>query len=110
MEGKVDCLKVLLYNTSMEHRIPRAIADKTYDLGNLEHDELVEFINREDRKRKVYRDALSDHPWGKKESYDICLDSDILSREKCAEVLIEAASDCKLDLNKCSEKIKNSFK
>ena len=32
LEGHADCLKVLLYNTSMEHRIPRAIADKTYDL------------------------------------------------------------------------------
>ena len=109
LEGKVDCLKVLLYNTSMEHRIPRAIADKTYDLSNLNHDELVKFINREDRKRKVYRDALSVHQWGKKESYDICLDSDVLSREKCAEVLIEAASDCKLNLDKCAKIIKSSF-
>ena len=109
LAGKVDCLKVLLYNTSMEHRIPRAIADKTYDLEKLTHDKLVTFINREDHKRKVYRDALSNHSWGKKESYDICLDSDVLSREKCAEILIEAALDCKLDLNKCAEIIRNSF-
>ena len=109
LEGKVDCLKVLLYNTSMEHRIPRAIADKTYDLENMQHDELITFINREDHKRKVYRDALSDHSWGQKESYDICLDSDVLSREKCAEILIEAASDCQLDLDKCAKIIKDSF-
>ena len=58
-----------------------------------------------------YRDGppLSNHSWGKKESYDICLDSDVLSREKCAEILIEAASDCKVDLNRCAEIIKNSF-
>lgn len=109
LEGKEDCLKVLLYNTSMEHRIPRAIADKTYDLENLTHDELVAFIHREDHKRKVYRDAVSIHPWGKKESYDICLDSDVLSREKCAEILIEAASECQLDLDKCAKIIKDSF-
>ena len=109
LEGQEDCLKVLLYNTSMEHRLPRAIADKTYDLEGLEHDELVNFIHREDHKRKVYRDAVSNHLWGGKESYDICLDSDVLSREKCAEVLIEAASDCKLDLEECAQIIKNSF-
>ena len=109
LEGHVDCLKVLLYNTSMEHRIPRAIADKTYDLEELEHDELVKFIHREDHKRKVYRDAISSHLWGEKESYDICLDSDVLSREKCAEVLVEAASDCKLDLEECAQIIRSSF-
>lgn len=104
-----DCLKVLLYNTSMEHRIPRAIADKTYDLENKTHDELVAFINREDHKRKVYRDALTKEAWGDKESYDICLDSDILSREKCAEILIEAMQDVSLDLDECKQIIKNSF-
>ena len=93
----------------MEHRIPRAIADKTYDLEGLEHDELVNFIHREDHKRKVYRDAVSHHLWGEKESYDICLDSDVLSREKCAEILIEAASDCKLDLEECAQIIKSYF-
>lgn len=109
LEGHADCLKVLLYNTSMEHRIPRAIADKTYDLEGLEHDELVNFIHREDHKRKVYRDAVSHHLWGEKESYDICLDSDVLSREKCAEILIEAASDCNLDLEECAQIIRSSF-
>ena len=84
-------------------------SDKTYDLEGLEHDELVNFIHREDHKRKVYRDAISHHLWGEKQSYDICLDSDLLSREKCAEILIEAASDCKLDLEECAQIIKSYF-
>ena len=53
--------------------------------------------------------AISHHLWGEKQSYDICLDSDLLSREKCAEILIEAASDCKLDLEECAQIIKSYF-
>lgn len=109
LEGKVKCLKVLLYNTSMEHRLPRAVADKTYDLEALSHDDLVAFVQRIDHQRSVYRNGVSPHLWGEKESYDICLDSDVLSREKCAEILIEALKEVSLDLDQCASIIKESF-
>lgn len=109
LKDRKDCLKVLLYNTNMDHRIPRAIADKTYHLENKTHDELVAFIHREDHKRKVYHDAVATSVWGDKAAYDICLDSDILSREKCAEILIEAAKDVSLNLEECSKIIAQAF-
>ncbi len=109
LKDRQDCLKVLLYNTHMEHRIPRALADKTYDLQGKNHDELVAFIHREDHKRKVYHDAVASNKWGDKESYDLCLDSDILSREKCAEILIAAVKDVALDLQECSKLITQAF-
>lgn len=107
---RADVLKVLLYNTDMTHRIKRARLDKTYDLSDKTNAELIAFIEREDRKRKVYRDALSSKPWGEKESYDICLDSYILSREKCAEILVEACQDVRLDLDECARIISASFR
>lgn len=109
LEGKIECLKILLYNTNMEHRIPRAIADQTYDLKNKTHDELIDFIHREDYKRRVYRNAVSDHLWCEKETYDLCLDSDILSREKCAEIIVEAMKDVSLDLDECYRVIKEAL-
>lgn len=109
LDGKVECLKVLLYNTNMEHRIPRAIADQTYDLKNKTHDELIDFIHHEDYKRRIYRNAVSDHLWGEKETYDLCLDSDILSREKCAEIIVEAMKDVSLDLDECYRVIKEAL-
>ena len=109
LKDRGDVLKVLLYNTNMEHRIPRAVADKTYDLEEKTHDELVAFICHEDLKRSHYRDAVCDSPWGEKESYDICLDSDLLSREKCAEILIEACQDVSLDMEECAKIIRQSF-
>lgn len=109
LEGKVDCLKVLLYNTNTQHKIPRAISDKTYDLTNLSNEEIIEFMKKEDLKRKHYRNGVSNNKWGEKETYDLCLDSDILSREKCAEILIETLKDVSLDLEECSNIITKSF-
>lgn len=100
-----ESLRVLLYNTNMEHRIPRAMGDPTFDLADASHDEVVAFINQQDADRAAYRNALTDAAWGEKTSYDICLDSDVLSREKCAEILIEAVSDLKLDPTRCKAMI-----
>lgn len=100
-----ESLRVLLYNTNMEHRIPRAVGDPTFDLEGKSHDEVVAFIRQQDADRAAYRDALTDEPWGEKRSYDICLDSDQLSREKCAEILVEAVGDVKLDPARYQEMI-----
>lgn len=107
LKNRDDCLLVHLYNTSMEHRIPRAVGDPSFDLKDKSHDELVQFINHEDEKRRIYHDAVSSTKWGDKETYHICLDSDMLSREKCAEILIEAMKDVSLDLEHCANVIKN---
>lgn len=109
LKNRDDCLKVLLYNTSVEHKIPRARLDKTYPLEDLSDEEIKDFMVKEDNKRKVYHDAVCSTKWGQKESYDICLDSDLLGREKCAEILIEAMTDVKLDLDECAKIIKDAF-
>ena len=96
-----ESMRVLLYNSSMEHRIPRAVGDPTFDLSGKSHDEVVAFICSQDADRAAYRNALTDAAWGEKRSYDLCIDSDLLGREKCAEILIEAVSDLKLDAARC---------
>lgn len=109
LKDRDDCLKVLLYNTNVEHKIPRAIGDKSFSLEGMSNDEIKEFMNKQDYKRKAYRDAVADNKWGQKESYDLCLDSDLLSREKCAEILIEALKDVSLDNDECAKIIDESF-
>lgn len=104
-----DCLKVFLYNTNIEHKVPRAIADKTYDLEDMSHKEITLFMQSRDHIRAVYRNAVASTMWGDKESYDLCLDSDILSREKCAEILIESLKDVSLNLDECAKIINQSF-
>lgn len=109
LKERQDCLKVLLYNTNTEHKIPRARADKTYDLEDLSHDEIISFMQSREHIRSIYRNAVASTNWGDKESYDICLDSDILSREKCAEILIEALKDVSLDLDEVQKRLINFF-
>lgn len=98
-----DSMRVLLYNSSMEHRIPRAVGDPTFDLAGKEEGEVVAFINSQDADRAAYRDALTDEAWGEKRSYDLCIDSDLLGREKCAEILISSIRDLELDAEKCKQ-------
>lgn len=109
LKDRKDCLKVLLYNTSMEHKLPRAISDKTYQLETASRDELLAFMEKEDHKRSHYRDAITSMKWGEKTSYDLCLDSDVLSRETCAEVIMKALSDVSLDPVQCANIIEESF-
>lgn len=109
LQGKANILKVLLYNTKIEHKIPRARTDKTYDLANLSKKEIISFMEKEDRKRSNYHNAMAKTTWGSKETYDICLDSDMLSREKCAEILIEALQEVSLDLEQCQKTINHAF-
>lgn len=109
LKNRDDCLKVMLYGINTEHKIPRAISDKSFDLANLSKEEVIRFMKKEDYKRSAYRDAVADTLWGDKDSYDLCLDSDILSREKCAEILIEAVKDVSLNQKECAAIINNAF-
>ena len=50
-------------------------------------EELDKAIEREDHRRRIYHNALSERPWGRKEAYDLCLNTDVLGRKKSAELL-----------------------
>ncbi len=54
-------------------------------------------LSDEDWLTPAYRNALTDQAWGEKRSYDLCLDSDLLGREKCAEILVCSLRDCEID-------------
>ena len=60
--------------------------------------------------RAAYRNALTDRAWGDKRSYDLCLDSDLLGREKCAEILICSVQDCKIDPEHAQEVIARAMR
>lgn len=98
LQDDYKLLRVHLYNTDMANRLPRAVADKTYDLATKTNHELVAFVEQEEHKRKVYRDIIEPDSWGVKKSYDLCLDSDMLPREKCAEILITTFKTVAIDL------------
>ncbi len=109
LRDRKDVLKVMIFNANMEHKIPRCKTDTKYHTECMSHDELVSFIKREDRKRSLYYEAVTGEIWGDRNQYGLLLDSDVLSREKCAEVLIEACSDVKIDSGEAASLITQAF-
>ena len=106
---KVEFLNVMLYNTNIEHKLPRISVDPLYDVSKASKEEKLQILCQEDEIRKNYHNAVCTTTWGDKNTYDICLDSDKLSREKCAEILIEALKDVSLDLENCKKIIEKVF-
>ncbi len=81
-----QCVSILFYAMDQREKRERAKTVAIYkDLETAE--ELDKAIEREDHRRRIYHNALSDRPWGRKETYDLCLNTDILGRKKSAELL-----------------------
>ncbi|MCH4287528.1 MULTISPECIES: AAA family ATPase [Bacillota] len=109
VKNKTEFLNVLLYNTNIEHKLPRINVDPLYDVSNATKEDKLKILYQEDEIRKNYHNAVCTSRWGDKKTYDICLDSDKLSREKCAEILIEALKDVSLDMETCKKIIAKVF-
>lgn len=81
-----QCVSVLFYAMDQQEKRERARTAAIYkDLETAE--ELDKAIEREDHRRRIYHNALSERPWGRKVAYDLCLNTDVLGRKKSAELL-----------------------
>ena len=81
-----QCVRVLCDAMTPQEKRERARTTAIYkDLETAE--ELDQAIEREDHRRRIYHNALSDRPWGRKEAYDLCVNTDVFGREKSAELL-----------------------
>lgn len=79
-------LSVLFYAMDQQEKRERAKTTAIYkDLETPE--QLDKAIEKENHRRRIYHDALSDRPWGMKEAYDLCLNTDVMGRKKSAELL-----------------------
>lgn len=111
LANRDDLLRVMLYCTCLEDKFPRAEFDPHFpELVGATSEQLTAHIERQDRIRAVYHDAAlgggaDTVTWGAKEGYDLCLNSATISREKCAEVIIEAVSDLRLDPAECKHAV-----
>ena len=84
-----SCLSVLTYGTDLAAKMVRASLSPLYkDLaGN--KDALLEKIQEETNIRINYHAGHSDQPWGERNTYDLCLNTDTLGRDFSAKVLAE---------------------
>lgn len=77
-------LHVFIYAT-MENRIKRAIEDYGINSSSAEY-----IINKNDKRRETFYNGNTNHTWGIKEHYNICLNSGKFGIEKCADMIIDA--------------------
>lgn len=86
VEHGYSCTAVMIYATDYENKISRVKVEPRY--MNLETEEELEAaLKKEDNKRRNYHNFLTGELWGKKESYDLLLNSESLGLNKCVEVL-----------------------
>ncbi|MBR1863789.1 MAG: cytidylate kinase-like family protein [Ruminococcus sp.] len=85
LKNKVKTLNVFIY-ASEEKRLETAMGEK----HNIPAEEAKPLLKKYDKKRSSYYNANTNKEWGRKASYDICLDSGKLGYEMCAQIIAHA--------------------
>ncbi len=81
-----NCFHVFIYDT-MENRMKRVVEEYGVNSSSAEY-----IINKNDKRREAFYNGNTNHTWGIKEHYNICLNSGKFGIEKCADMIIDAAS------------------
>ncbi|WP_273419835.1 cytidylate kinase family protein [Veillonella caviae] len=80
-------LTVMCYADNLENKRIRTKTSLIYQ--HLETDaQLNTVIAKEDQKRRLYHDALSRYPWGAKETYDLCINTEALGKDTAIRLLV----------------------
>lgn len=78
-------LMTVFISADMEYRIVRN-AEK----NNITPDEVENYIEKAERKRKAYYDYYTFKQWGDSSSYDLCVSTSCFGIDGCVEIIIEA--------------------
>lgn len=81
-----NVLRVFIYASEMEDRVNRVKG-----LDNISQKQALDRIAAKDRQRKDYYYFHTGREWGKKENYDLCLNTSTMGYEACVNLLAELA-------------------
>ncbi len=85
LKDNPNALKVFIYG-DLEKRIQDIMEEYT-----LEYKQAKEIVQKNDRQRGSYYSYFAGDDWGKKENYDICLNSSKITRDFAANIIEEYA-------------------
>lgn len=83
--NKTDVLNVFIY-APLKDKVKRAIEQKGLDPATAERD--VKLI---DKRRANHYNTFTERTWGKRDHYDLLINSSLLGLEKTSEMIIEVA-------------------
>lgn len=82
LKDECDLLRVFIYASSMEDRVNRIM-----NVDQISQREAPSRISQKDRERKDYYYFHTGQDWGKKENYDLCLNTSTLGYEGCVDII-----------------------
>lgn len=82
LKEETDLLRVFIYASDMEQRINRII-----QVDGVSQKDGPSRIAQKDKSRRDYYYFHTGQEWGKKENYDICLNTSTFGYERCAEII-----------------------
>lgn len=88
LKEEKELLRVFIYASSMEERINRIM-----NVDQVSQKDAPGLIAQKDRSRRDYYYFHTGQEWGKKENYDICLNTTTFGYEGCAEILAALAKE-----------------
>lgn len=86
LKDQEDLLRVFIYASDMEQRINRIMA-----VDGVSQKEAPSRIAQKDKGRRDYYYFHTGQEWGKKENYDICLNTSSFGYEGCADIIAALA-------------------
>lgn len=78
------CMHVFIY-AKMENRMKRVIEEYGISESSAEY-----IIRKNDKRRETFYNGNTNHTWGIKEHYNLCLNSGTFGIQKCADMIINA--------------------
>lgn len=82
LKEEKELLRVFIYASNMEERINRIMA-----VDGVTQKEAPSRIAQKDKSRRDYYYFHTGQEWGKKENYDICLNTSSFGYEGCADII-----------------------
>ncbi|MCQ2590931.1 MAG: cytidylate kinase-like family protein [Treponema sp.] len=81
LKGKTELLNVFIYGNEAEK------AKFTMETNGCSESEARSINKNMDKRRAIQYNYVTDAEWGKRNNYDLMLNSSVLGEEKCAEII-----------------------
>ncbi|MBQ7680537.1 MAG: cytidylate kinase-like family protein, partial [Butyrivibrio sp.] len=89
LADRENVLNIFIY--ANEHSKIRRVMDRFDDIKT--QDKALEMLVKKDKQRQSYYNYYSSKKWGKADSYDLCINSDVLGIDGTADFIIQYVED-----------------
>ena len=89
LADREDVLNIFIY--ANEASKIRRVMDRFEDIKT--QDKALEMLVKKDKQRQSYYNYYSSKKWGKADSYDLCINSDVLGVDGTADLIIQYVED-----------------